>query len=73
MAADNVQQDTSQFTRIYTLAVPPGIKRDGTYFETDEYTDGVWCRFQRGVPKKMGGYRSIFTSLVGIYRGMVWK
>jgi len=71
MAADNVQQDTSQFTRIYTLAVPPGIKRDGTYFETDEYTDGVWCRFQRGVPKKMGGYRSIFTSLVGIYRGMV--
>ena len=71
MAADNVQQDTSQFTRIYTLAVPSGIKRDGTYFETDEYTDGVWCRFQRGVPKKMGGYRSIFTSLVGIYRGMV--
>jgi len=71
MAADNVQQDTSQFTRIYTLAVPAGIKRDGTYFETDEYTDGVWCRFQRGVPKKMGGYRSIFTSLVGIYRGMV--
>ena len=71
MAADNAQQDTSQFTRIYTLAVPPGIKRDGTYFETDEYTDGVWCRFQRGVPKKMGGYRSIFSSLVGIYRGMV--
>jgi len=71
MAADNAQQDTSQFTRIYTLAVPAGIKRDGTYFETDEYTDGVWCRFQRGVPKKMGGYRSIFTSLVGIYRGMV--
>lgn len=71
MAADNIQQDTSQFTRIYTLAVPPGIKRDGTYFETDEYTDGVWCRFQRGVPKKMGGYRSIFTSLVGIYRGMI--
>jgi len=71
MAADNAQQDTSQFTRIYTLAVPPGIKRDGTYFETDEYVDGVWCRFQRGIPKKMGGYRSIFTSLVGIYRGMV--
>ena len=71
MAADNVQQDTSQFTKIYTLAVPAGIKRDGTYFETDEYTDGVWCRFQRGVPKKMGGYRSIFTSPVGIYRGMI--
>jgi len=70
MAADNIQQDNSQFTRIYTLRIPAGIKRDGTYFETDEYTDGVWCRFQRGVPKKMGGYRSIFSSLVGIYRGM---
>jgi hypothetical protein len=31
----------------------------------------VWCRFQRGDPKKMGGYKSIFNSLVGIYRGMV--
>jgi len=71
MAADNIQQDNSQFTKIYTLRIPAGIKRDGTYFETDEYTDGVWCRFQRGVPKKMGGFRSIFNSLVGIYRGMV--
>jgi hypothetical protein len=71
MAADNLQQDTSQFTKIYTLAIPAGIKRDGTAFETNEYTDGVWCRFQRGVPKKMGGYRTLFTSSVGIYRGLV--
>jgi hypothetical protein len=71
MAADNQQQDTSQYTTIYSLAIPAGIKRDGTVFQSDQYTDGVWCRFQRGDPKKMGGYKSIFTSLIGIYRGMI--
>jgi hypothetical protein len=71
MAADNQQQDTSQYTSIYSLAIPAGIKRDGTQFQNDQYTDGVWCRFQRGDPKKIGGYRTLFTSNVGIYRGMV--
>lgn len=71
MAADNQAQDTSQFTKIYSLAIPAGIKRDGTQFQNEQYTDGVWCRFQRGDPKKMGGYRTLFTSNVGIYRGMV--
>src|SRR5690606_16277338 len=36
----------------------PGIKRDGTQFEGDFYTDGQWMRFQRGLPRKMGGYRN---------------
>lgn len=71
MAADNQQQDNSQYTSIYSLAVPAGIKRDGTQFQNDQYTDGVWCRFQRGDAKKIGGYRTLFQSLVGIYRGMV--
>ena len=71
MAADNQQQDTSQYTSIYSLAIPAGIKRDGTVFQNNQYTDGVWCRFQRGDPKKMGGYKSIFNSLIGIYRGMI--
>jgi len=69
--ADNAQQDTTQFTKIYTLSIPAGIKRDGTIFETSEYNDGVWCRFQRGVPKKMGGYRETFNTHVGIYRGLI--
>jgi hypothetical protein len=73
MAADNQQQDSTQaqYTRIYSLAIPAGIKRDGTQFQNDQYTDGVWCRFQRGDPKKMGGYRTLFTSNTGVYRGMV--
>jgi hypothetical protein len=71
MAADNQRQDTSQYTSIYSLAIPAGIKRDGTQFQNDQYTDGVWCRFQRGDPKKIGGYRTLFTSNTGIYRGMI--
>jgi len=71
MAADNIAQDTTQYTQIFSLVVNPGIKRDGTIFQVIEYTDGTWCRFQRGDPKKIGGYRSIFNSLTGIYRGMV--
>jgi hypothetical protein len=71
MAADNQQQDMSQYTRIYSLAIPPGIKRDGTIFQAQEYTDGVWCRFQRGDPKKMGGFATLFNSFNGIYRGMI--
>ena len=71
MAADNQQQDMSQYTRIYSLAIPAGIKRDGTIFQADQYTDGVWCRFQRGDPKKIGGFATLFTSFNGIYRGMI--
>jgi len=71
MAADNQQQDTSQYTSIYSLAIPAGIRRDGTVFQNDQYTDGVWCRFQRGEPKKIGGYRTLFNGLVGIARGLI--
>ena len=49
-----------QYNLVYTLGVQPGIKRDGTTFESREFSDGEWCRFQRGVPKKMGGYRELF-------------
>jgi hypothetical protein len=56
---------------IYTLGVKPGIKRDGTTFESREFTDGAWTRFQRGVPKKMGGYRQMFRDPNGVARGMI--
>lgn len=41
----------------------PGVKRDGTQFEGDNYIDGLWCRFQRGLPRKMGGYRAVTSTL----------
>ena len=46
----------------------PGIKRDGTKFEGANYVDGQWCRFQRGLPRKMGGYRQISNFALGIVR-----
>lgn len=51
------------------LKSQPGIKRDGTRFEGDFYTDGQWVRFQRGLPRKIGGYRSIQKYLTEISRG----
>jgi len=56
---------------VYTLGVAPGIKRDGTTFESREFTDGTWTRFQRGVPRKMGGYRQMFRDPNGIPRGII--
>lgn len=46
----------------------PGIKRDGTKFEGNNYVDGQWVRFQRGLPRKMGGYRQISNYASGIVR-----
>ncbi len=51
------------------LRSQPGIKRDGTKFEGDFYVDGQWVRFQRGLPRKIGGYRSISRYLAEISRG----
>jgi len=47
----------------------PGIKRDGTKYEGDAYVDGQWVRFQRGLPRKIGGYRSTQKYLTEISRG----
>jgi len=69
MAGENKLPD--QYNLVYTLGVQPGIKRDGTTFESREFSDGEWCRFQRGVPKKMGGYRELFATFTGIPRGMI--
>lgn len=48
----------------------PGIKRDGTVLEGDSYIDGQWCRFQRGRPRKMGGYQRVTDTVPEYARGM---
>ena len=53
------------------LRSQPGIKRDGTKFEGDFYVDGQWVRFQRGLPRKIAGYRSISKYLTEISRGFM--
>ena len=59
-----------QYSQIYTLNIAAGIKRDGTQFDANECIDGVWCRFQRMRPKKMGGYTELFSTFDGVLRGM---
>lgn len=48
----------------------PGIQRDGTRFDSEAYVDALWCRFDRGRPRKIGGYRSITSSLSQKVYGM---
>ena len=56
--------------KVTTLSVKPGIQRDGTQFASDTFVDGEWVRFQRGMPRKIGGYNGIFLNANGISRGM---
>jgi hypothetical protein len=46
----------------------PGVRRDGTDYDSPYYKDAQWVRFQRGRPRKMGGYRAISTLLTGPIR-----
>lgn len=51
---------TAEFTPFDLSAVSkPGVRRDGTGFSSPYYSDMQWARFQRGLPRKMGGYRAI--------------
>lgn len=60
-------KEVSQITSL------PGVKRDGTNLDGDNFVDAQWCRFQRGRPKKMGGYQEITAPLKGTARAMlVW-
>lgn len=57
-------------TKVVSMEIPPGIQRDGTVFDSPCFVDGKWVRFQRGRPRKIGGYDGIFLNASGISRGM---
>lgn len=42
-------------SNLYPLIYKPGIKRDGTQFQSEYCTDGQWIRFNEGKVKKIGG------------------
>ena len=56
--------------KTFALDTKPGIQRDGTVIDMNYYTDGKWVRFQRGRPRKVGGYIQITNQLAGPSRGM---
>jgi len=58
-------------SKVIALQVLPGIQRDGTIFAAPSYVDGQWVRFQRGLPRKIGGYTGSFINSNGVSRGMI--
>lgn len=60
-------------SKVISLKIPAGIQRDGTLFDAPCYVDSLWCRFQRGRPRKIGGYNGIFLNATGVSRGMVMQ
>ena len=57
--------------KVFSLDTQAGIQRDGTVYDKVFYNDGQWVRFQRGRPRKIGGYRVISDGLSGPSRG-IW-
>lgn len=55
----------------YPLLSQPGVMRDGSSLESQFYADGEWVRWQRGRPRKMGGYRAMSTLVNGPTRSVL--
>ena len=63
-----------EIKKLYQITSLPGIKRDGTNLDGDNFMDGQWVRFNRGRPKKMGGYQETQSALPGPIRSLlVWS
>ena len=55
---------------LYLFDSSPGIRRDGTELDSPFCSDGEWVRFQRGKPRKMGGYRAVSQIANGPVRSL---
>lgn len=44
-------------TPLYPITTQPGVKKDGSRLAGNYYIDSQWCRYIRGVPRKIGGYK----------------
>jgi hypothetical protein len=56
--------------KVFSIDTLPGVQRDGTVFDMNFYVDAEWVRFQRGRPRKIGGYRSLTNLATGYSRGI---
>lgn len=54
--------------KLYPILNQPSIKRDGSLYAGNYYIDGQWCRFQRGLPRKIGGYKRLKHGFPNIIR-----
>jgi len=55
----------------FEFASDPGVRRDGTLLDSNFYNDGIWVRWQRGRPRKMGGYRAMSQLANGPVRSLL--
>lgn len=56
--------------KVFALDTKSGIQRDGTILDKQFYNSGQWVRFQRGRPRKIGGYREMTNEFDGYSRGI---
>ncbi len=52
------------------LRALPGIKKDGTATEGNNWNDGQWSRFYRGLPRSILGYRAMTNAYQAPSRGL---
>lgn len=45
--------------QLFPILYKPGIRRDGTPFQSEYCTDGQWVRFQKGRIRKIGGMAGV--------------
>lgn len=55
---------------VVRLRTRPGVRRDGTVLDSQFYNDAAWVRFQRGLPRKIGGYKLISNAVLGVPRNV---
>lgn len=48
---------------LFLMRSIPGVRRDGTELDSGYYADVEWVRFQRGRPRKIGGYKQLSGQL----------
>jgi hypothetical protein len=65
-ASDNPNAGSA--TELFPIKTKPGIQRDGTEFDSDNWVDGRWTRWQNRRARKMGGYRMVANQLAGPIR-----
>lgn len=56
--------------QLQRVASQPGVQRDGTPTAAQAYTDAQWARWQRGLPRKMGGYKNTQPYLTAVSRAL---
>ncbi len=57
--------------QLYVFSSQPGVRRDGTDLDAPYYNDPIWVRWQRGKPRKIGGYQSMTTVANGPVRAVM--